>query len=101
MSVPDHILERHSRMAVLIDRLRTIWTPCTFESLNGEYHPIDDEEQKDIIAELEWLQRLLGTAMTNGGDVSSIVNPPAPAQRSAPPDPPPSPTGPRPVMKTH
>jgi hypothetical protein len=73
MSVSTSLLERHAKVAILIDRLASsTFELCTYD-FESHQHDHVNEWQEDLVTELKWLQRLLSTAITNEGDVRSMV----------------------------
>lgn len=81
------LMDRHARIAVLIDRLQSTWRLAVYEDLNGDLLPVDDAWEKELVAELEWLHALYGEALANEGDVRRVLMPPP-----APPSPVAAPT---------
>lgn len=83
--VADHrldLLDRHARVAILIDRLRSPWTLCTYDEDRGDYEPIDKGCSEELITELKWLNDLYAEALATDGDVRrslALHGPAAPA----------------------
>jgi hypothetical protein len=66
-------MERHARIAVLLDRLESIWHICVLEDRNLEYQPVDEAWRKDLTTELQWLHDLYAEALANEGDVRAFL----------------------------
>lgn len=84
------LLDRHARVAVLIDRLQSSWVLCTYDDLNDDYRPVDDAWGNELVAELRWLNELYGEAIANDGDVRGCLLP----RGHQEPSPAPAPKGP-------
>lgn len=70
MGIKRELLEKHARIAILVDRLgRGDLMIC--EDSNGEYLPSDEHD--DFVKELVLLQDLLAKAIETDGDVRSFV----------------------------
>lgn len=62
------LMDRHARLAVLIDRLESQWAVC-FLNEREEYEAVDPRWSKELIEELNSLHNLYAEAVANEGDV--------------------------------